>query len=227
MDCVIATGNPHKLVELRALLADLPLRLHAPSELPAECRFEGAEETGATFRENADIKAAHAARAAGMYAIADDSGLEIDALDGRPGVRSARYADVAGDADRDVAGDADRDVGGDAAGDTDGANNRRLLAEARDAGLVEPLARFRCVVSVARPDGTILCRGEGFCEGVLIAAARGRGGFGYDPHFFVPALGKTFAEVTAAEKNRMSHRSRALDDLRTRLVDALAAECRA
>jgi len=207
IDCVLATGNPHKLVELRTLLDGLPLRLHAPSELPPERRFEGAEETGSTFRANADLKAAHAARASGMHAIADDSGLEIDALDGRPGVRSARYAGVDGPR-----------------ADVDRANNAKLIGEARAAGLVEPLARFRCVVSVARPDGTVLCRGEGFCEGVLISEARGGGGFGYDPHFLVPALGKTFAEVAAAEKNSMSHRSRALADLRTHLADALAAE---
>ena len=203
IDCVIATGNAHKLVELRALLADLPLRLRAPSDLPEDRRFEGAEETGDTFVANADLKAAHAARVSRMYAIADDSGLEIDALDGRPGVHSARYAGV------------DRDV--------DGANNRKLIAEVREAGLDRPLARFRCVVSVARPDGTILCRGDGVCEGELIEEARGRSGFGYDPHFFVPALGKTFAEVSAEEKNSMSHRSRALADLRTRLVGLLSA----
>ena len=204
MDAVIATGNAHKLVELRALLAGLPLRLLAPSDLPADRRFDGAEETGTTFTENADLKASHAARATGMLAIADDSGLEIDALDGRPGVRSARYAGV--------------DV------DADSANNTKLVAEVQAAGLHEPLARFRCVVSVARPDGSILCRGDGSCEGVLIAEARGGSGFGYDPHFFVAALGKTFAEVTSAEKNSMSHRARALADLRTRLGDCLVAE---
>ena len=202
VDCVIATGNPHKLAELRALLADLPLRLHAPSELPAPRRFDGAAETGATFRENADLKAVHAARAAGMLAIADDSGLEVDALGGRPGVLSARYAGVDGD---------------------DRANNKKLVAEARAAGLDEPPARFRCVVTVARPDGTVLCRGEGACEGVLVAAARGGGGFGYDPHFLVPSLGRTFAEIGGAEKNAISHRARALADLRTRLHDTLAA----
>lgn len=204
---VIATGNAHKLAELRTLLADLPLRLIAPSDLPADRRFEGAEETGTTFLANADLKASHAARASGMHAIADDSGLEIDALDGRPGVRSARYAGVDGERS-----------------DVDRANNARLLAESRAAGLHQPVARFRCVVSVARPDGTIICRGEGACEGVLVAAARGRGGFGYDPHFLVPALGKTFAEVSAAEKNSMSHRARALADLRTHIEEALLRE---
>ena len=89
---VVATGNAHKMAELRTLLADLPVRLLSPDDLPAERQFEPAEETGATFRENADLKALHAARIAGIPACADDSGLEVDALDGRPGVRSARYA---------------------------------------------------------------------------------------------------------------------------------------
>lgn len=200
IEVVIATGNPHKLVELRALLRDLPLRLVGASELPEGEHFEAAEETGTTFRANADLKAAHAARATGRHAIADDSGLEIPDLDGRPGVRSARYA------------------GGDA---TDGDNNRKLISEAREAGLVQPLARFRCVVSFARPDGTIAARGEGHCEGVLIEEPRGGGGFGYDPHFLVPSLGETFAQIGSEQKNAMSHRARALDDLRGKLLALL------
>ncbi len=205
LDVVIATGKAHKLAELRTLLADLPVRLLAPSELAPEQQFEGAEETGTTFRANADLKAAHAARASGLVAIADDSGLEIDALDGRPGVHSARYAGVDGPR-----------------ADVDRANNGKLIAEARAAGLTRPVARFRCVVSVARPGGAILCRGDGSCEGVLIEEPRGQSGFGYDPHFLVPSLGKTFAEVSAAEKNAVSHRARALTDLRAHLLDALA-----
>lgn len=197
---LVATGNRHKLAELRALLADLPVRLIGPGDLPRGAGFEGAEETGLTFEENADLKAVHAARATGMAAIADDSGLEVDALGGRPGVRSARYA------------------GPEA---TDLANNRKLLAEAAAAGLVRPPARFRCVVSVAAPDGRVLARGRGSCEGVLVAEPRGAGGFGYDPHFFVKALGGTFAEVPPAAKHAVSHRARALDDLRANLGFAL------
>jgi len=175
---VVATGNPHKLRELRQLLADLPVRLIGPADLPPAQQFEGAEETGTTFEANADLKAIHAARTSGLHAIADDSGLQVDALDGRPGVHSARYAGE----------DAD-----------DLANNEKLIAEARAHGLERPVARFRCVVSVAAPDGSILARGHGACEGVLVEQAQGDGGFGYDPHFYVESLGATFAEITATQ----------------------------
>jgi XTP/dITP diphosphohydrolase len=197
IDIVVATGNPHKLRELRTLLADLPVRLLAPSDLPEQQRFEGAEETGDTFEANADLKAIHAARATGRHALADDSGLEVGALDGRPGVRSARYA---GD-------DSD-----------DGANNRKLAREVREAGLHQPAARFRCVISVAAPSGEVVARGEGASEGVFVLEPRGGGGFGYDPHFLVPALGRTFAEIGPAEKNAISHRARALDHLHEALI---------
>ncbi len=196
IEAVVATGNPHKLAEVRALLADLPIRLVAPDELPESVRFDPVPETGDTFRDNADEKAVHAARSTGLHALADDSGLEVDALGGRPGVRSARYA-------------------GDGASDLD--NNAKLVAEALAAGLTSPVARFRCVVSLAAPDGRVVARGEGACEGVFIEHPRGSGGFGYDPHFLVPSLGRTFAEIGAEEKNRVSHRARALADLREKL----------
>src|SRR5262245_50540402 len=197
MDVVVATGNTHKLAELRTLLADVPVRLLGPADLPPSSRFEPAEETGATFHENADLKAVQAARATGLYALADDSGLEVPALDGRPGVRSARYA-------------------GEGAGDL--ANNRKLVAEARAAGLVRPPARFHCVLTLAAPDGSIVARGEGACDGVLIEEGRGRGGFGYDPHFLVPELDRTFAELLPSEKNAISHRARAGADLARKLA---------
>jgi XTP/dITP diphosphohydrolase len=200
MDVVVATGNKHKLAELRTLLGDVPVRLVGLDDLPLGQRFTPAEETGATFSENADLKAVHAAQSTGLYALADDSGLEIPALDGRPGVRSARYA-------------------GEGAGDL--ANNRKLVAEAHAAGLSRPQAIFRCVLSVATPDGLILARGEGSCEGVLIEDPRGRGGFGYDPHFLVPELDRTFAELLPSEKNAMSHRARAIADLRRALAPLL------
>ena len=196
IELVLATGNSHKLVELRTLLADLPVRILGPDDLPPDQRFAAAEETGSTFRDNADLKAIHAAVATGRFAVADDSGLELDALDGRPGVRSARYA-------------------GDGATDAD--NNAKLIAEVREALLERPTARFRCVVSVSDPDGRVVARGSGACEGVLIEEARGGGGFGYDPHFLVPSLGKTFAEIAPEEKHRISHRARALAQLREHL----------
>ncbi len=197
---VVATGNPHKLRELRTLLAHLPVELIGLKDLPAELGYESPEETGTTFEANADLKAVHAAQASGLPAIADDSGLEVDALDGRPGVYSARYA-------------------GEGATDLD--NNRKLLAEATEAGLARPLARFRCVVSLAAPSGEVLARGHGACEGMLIEEARGGGGFGYDPHFYVEEFGATFAEIGPSKKNSMSHRSRALADLDTKLPTVL------
>lgn len=200
LQMVVATGNPHKLAELRQLLAELPVDLVGPSELPPERQFEGAEETGTTFEANADLKAIHAARVSGLYALADDSGLEVDALDGRPGVHSARYA-----GEQATDREADR------------ANNAKLVAEARDHGLERPAARFRCVISVAAPDGSVVARGHGACEGVLLEEARGKGGFGYDPHFYVESLGATFAQITPEQKHSVSHRARALADLRTRL----------
>lgn len=207
---VVATGNPHKLDELRALLAGLPLRLLGLGDLPPGRCPEMPEETGATFEENADLKARHVARASGEWALADDSGFEVPALGDRPGVVSARFAGVDGDR---------RDV--------DLANNRKLVEEARAAGLFggrePPAARFRCVLSVAAPDGRILGRGRGACDGLLVEEARGTGGFGYDPHFLVPDLGRTFAEVLPEEKNRVSHRARALADLRRALVPLLEA----
>jgi len=207
---VVATGNPHKLEELRTLLAGLPLRIVGLDELPPKRRAEMPEETGDTFEENADLKARHVARATGVWALADDSGFEVPALGNRPGVVSARYAGVGGER---------RDV--------DLANNRKLVGEARDAGLFarpdRPAARFRCVLSVAAPDGRILCRGRGACDGLLVEEARGTGGFGYDPHFLVPDLGRTFAEIGQEEKSRVSHRARALADLRRALVPLLEA----
>ena len=205
---VVATGNPHKLDELRTLLADLPLRVLGLGDLPPDRRPEMPEETGATFEENADLTALPVARAAGEWALADDSGFEVPALGDRPGVVSARYAGIEGER---------RAV--------DLANNRELVGEARAAGLFAgphpPVARFRCVLTVASPDGRVLCRGRGACEGHLVEEARGTGGFGYDPHFLVPDLGRTFAEIGPEEKNRVSHRARALADLRRALVPLL------
>ena len=206
---VVATGNPHKLDELRALLTDLPVRILGLDDLPPERRPEMPEETGTTFHENADLKAAHVARATRHYALADDSGFLVHGLDGcRPGVRSARYAGVDGDR---------RTV--------DLANNRKVIAEARERGIFdgrEPdSASFVCVLTVAAPDGRVVCWGEGVCDGVLVEEARGTGGFGYDPHFLVPDLGLTFAEMGAEEKSRISHRARALADLRRSLVPLL------
>ena len=144
------------------------------------------EETGATFEENARIKAVAGMKASGMPCIADDSGLEVFALDGLPGVMSARYAGGHGD---------------------DSANNEKLLRELENAS--DRSARYVCVICMAFPNGhEIVARGE--CRGTILKEARGEGGFGYDPMFFFPQFGKTFAEITAEEKNEVSHRKAAL-----------------
>jgi XTP/dITP diphosphohydrolase len=207
LDVVVATGNAHKLAELRVLLDGLPLRLVGLPELGYPVRMP--EETGATFEANADLKAQSIAAQTGLHALADDSGFEVRALEDRPGVISARYAGASG-----------------TQAEIDRANNAKLVAEARAGGLFAdpsrpPAARFRCVLSVAAPGGAVLCRGSGSCDGILTEDARGTGGFGYDPYFLVPSLGRTFAELGGAEKNRISHRARALEDLRDRLVPLL------
>ena len=156
------------------------------------------EETGSTFVENALLKARHAAAATGFAAIADDSGLEVDALGGAPGVYSARYA-----------GD----------GADDAANNAKLLAELRAIQPLSRSARYRCVlVFVSGPDEAAPLIAEGTWEGQIGSAARGSGGFGYDPYFFLPDLGVTAAELEPADKNRLSHRGLALRVLREQLA---------
>jgi XTP/dITP diphosphohydrolase len=178
---VLATGNAGKLREFRALLAGLPLELEPQSAFGVE----PAEETGTTFEENALLKARHAARATGAAAIADDSGLEVDALGGAPGVWSARFAGTAAD---------------------DAANNAKLVAALAGLPPAARRARYRCVlVYVASADAAPLVA-TGSWEGVILAAPRGSGGFGYDPYFLVPELGLSAAELAPTDKNRLSHR---------------------
>ncbi|EKP94912.1 XTP/dITP diphosphatase [Thermaerobacter subterraneus] len=184
---VLATHNPGKVRELEELLeaAKLPVQVLTldqvgPVRLP--------EETGSTFLENARLKAEAVARQAGLPALADDSGLCVDALGGRPGVHSARFAGP---------------------GATDAANNARLLAELAGVPPARRTARFRCVVVLALPGGRWTWA-EGEAPGRILEAPRGQGGFGYDPLFYSDELGMTFAEAGAEAKNRVSHRSRAL-----------------
>lgn len=186
---VLATGNAGKLRELQAILA--PMRVEV---LPlSEFTDSAAEETGDSFVENALLKARFAAKAAGIPAIADDSGLEVDALGGAPGIYSARYA---------------------GAGAGDAANNAKLLRELAGVPDQKRRARYRCaMVFVSRPDdpGPVVC--EASWEGRIATAARGNGGFGYDPLFVVAGGERTAAEYEAGEKNRVSHRGRALGAL--------------
>jgi XTP/dITP diphosphohydrolase len=188
---VLATRNPGKLREIRAILEGFPAEFATADEAGAP----EIEETGTTFSENARLKAEGIAAATGTWAIADDSGLEVPALGGEPGVRSARYS---------VEG-------------TDAANNERLLAEIERRGLDRPAARFVCVIVLATPEG-VLHEVRGEVEGEIVPGPRGSGGFGYDPVFFCPELGKTFGESTPEEKAGVSHRGRALRMLRERLM---------
>ena len=184
---VVASANPKKAAELAELLAALAVQVvPRPAEVP------DVVEDGDTFLANARLKAVALAAATGEAALADDSGLQVDALDGAPGVHSARYA-------------------GGSASDAD--NVDRVLSELARVGAEDPaarVARFRCVLVLRRPDGTELVA-EGVVEGHLTDAPRGEGGFGYDP-VFVPAEGdgRTFAEMTTTEKQAISHRGRAL-----------------
>lgn len=187
---VLATANRGKAVELTALIAEW-----GTAEVRSLADFPDVvlpEETGSTYLENATLKARAVAAATGLPALADDSGLEVDALGGAPGVRSARY------------------------GTDDRERIRRLLAALAawpDAGR---RARFRCAVVLAWPDGAV-SSAEGTCEGTITGYATGDGGFGYDPVFFATELGRTFAEAGVAEKARVSHRARAVRALGARL----------
>lgn len=186
---VIATNNPGKLREFRELLDGCGFELVTPHDLGVP--FDP-EETGSTFAENATLKAVAAMRATGCTALADDSGLEVDALDGRPGVHSARYAG-AGRMDTALS-DEDR--------------VRILLDEMRGVPEGRRAARFRCVIAIATPDGEVRTV-DGVFEGRIGDTPRGEHGFGYDPVFVVPELGMTSAELPPAEKNAMSHRGQA------------------
>jgi XTP/dITP diphosphohydrolase len=184
MEIVLASRNRGKAAELSALLAGLPIRIRTLDEFPSAGEVE---EDGATFAENAVKKALAALSATGLPALADDSGLEVDALGGRPGVFSARFAGIGAD---------------------DRSNREELLRSLE--GVPEPrTARFRCVIALAHPGGRVETV-EGSCEGVITREPRGEGGFGYDPLFFFPSLGRTFAELGPGEKHAVSHRGKAM-----------------
>ena len=186
---VLASANPGKLREIHALTADSGLRIIAQSELG----IESPEETGETFVENALIKARHAAKMSGLPAIADDSGLTVEALDGQPGVRSARYAGALADDDDNIA---------------------KLLAALAGRPLIERQARFHCVMVAfrhARDPVPLICHGE--WTGEIAHERAGSGGFGYDPVFYDPHLKATAAQLPPETKNRVSHRAAALAEL--------------
>ena len=189
---VVATNNPGKIRELGLALASMGYDLLAQAELG----IAPAPETGSTFVENALGKARHAASQSGLAAIADDSGLVVPALGGAPGIRSARYA-------------------GDDATDLD--NNAKLLADL--AGLPDRSAYFFCaLVCLSSVDDPVPLIATGRWHGLIVDSPRGANGFGYDPHFFLPSLGRTAAELTPREKNRLSHRGQASRGLAVELA---------
>jgi len=182
---LIATNNPGKLREYQEILNDLPVELVSPTDMGLTL---DPEETGSTFAENAIIKAQAFAQTSGLLTLADDSGLEVDALHGEPGVYSARY------------------------GNTDKKDHesryRLVLEKLANTPREKRTARFKCVVALAT-SGKLVGTADGSVEGIITFSPKGEGGFGYDPIFFVPEFDRTMAELTPDEKNSISHRSRA------------------
>ena len=183
-DLLLATSNAHKLREYRTIFTELPFRLLSLSDIQLEMDVE---ETGTTFVENAELKALAYARASGMLSLADDSGLEIDAMGGAPGVYSARFAGVDATYEERFA---------------------LIFQQLQGLPRESRTARFQCAITIAEPVGYYRTV-EGTMEGIIAEAPRGENGFGYDPIFIVPALGKTNAELSPEQKNRISHRGRA------------------
>lgn len=199
MRVVVASRNRHKVREIAALMAeaDLPLALVPIDEVAPDAELREDEET---FEDNAVAKARQAAAATGLPALADDSGIEVDALGGTPGVRSARYAGDPCD---------------------DARNNEKLLTALAGVPPERRTARYRCAAAYVDPARALTLVRAGACEGQVLEAPRGTGGFGYDPLMLLPALGKTMAEIDLAEKNRLSHRAAAFRALAAALRDAL------
>jgi XTP/dITP diphosphohydrolase len=189
---LLATNNRAKVKEYAKLLQDIPYRIVSLEDMHIS---EQVEETGTSFEENAILKARRYAELSGLTTIADDSGLEVDALGGEPGVRSARYA-------------------GEGASDKERIDF--LLNKLVDVPWEKRLAQFRCVIAIAYPDGKVqICQGQ--CRGILTFKPLGDNGFGYDPVFYLPDLHKTMAELSMSEKNAISHRGKAAEEARKAL----------
>lgn len=185
MKLVLATNNKGKVKELNKMLNPLGLQVVPVGEYPG---FQEVEEDGETFAANAIKKAVAAAQLTGELSLADDSGLEVDALRGAPGVHSARFAGEPKD---------------------DAANNRKLLNLLEEVPDEQRTGRFRCVIAIAEPNGRVHTA-DGACEGIILRELKGEGGFGYDPLFYVPQYQQTFAELDLEQKNSISHRGKAL-----------------
>jgi XTP/dITP diphosphohydrolase len=195
---VVATANSGKLREFRSLLEGLPFELASLADL----KLASPEETGDTFLANALLKARNAAALSGNAAVADDSGLEVDALNGAPGIYSARYAGIGAD---------------------DEANNRKLMLALAGVAPEQRRARYRCALAfVASEDDTAPLTAEASWEGFLLDKPRGAGGFGYDPYFWLPESAQTAAELEPAQKNLLSHRGKAMRSLREQLATCVA-----
>lgn len=194
---VLASTNKGKILEFRELLVGLPLELVGLADIPG---VPHVVEDGSTFAENAVIKAKALAKHTGELTLADDSGLEVDALNGEPGVHSARYGQL---------------------GWNDRERFQFLLEKLRGIPLEKRTARFRCAMALYNPKSGRLCQTDGIVEGIILNQPRGVNGFGYDPVFFIPELGKTMAELTAADKNRFSHRARAVEKMKPKLKQFL------
>lgn len=197
---LLATGNSGKLAEFQTLLEDMPFELLSPPQLQCELNVV---EDGDTYVENATRKARAFSQATQLISLADDSGLEVDHLDGLPGLHSARFAPFPG------ATDADR---------------RALLLEKLEEYPLPWLAKFHCTVAIVLPDGTVYYS-QGECLGEIIPEERGQSGFGYDPIFLIPETGKTMAELSMEEKNRLSHRARAIQAAKPLLLK-IYQECK-
>lgn len=203
MRILVATSNPKKVEEIRGALAPAGISVSSLADAGLAGIAEP-DETERTFAGNARLKAQAYARATGQAVLADDSGLEVDALNGEPGVDSAIWAGTQGDrAARDAR------------------NNAKLVAALRGVPQHARTARFVCAMCVAAPDGRVICEARGAVEGEVVDEARGAHGFGYDPHFLVRALGRTTAELSASEKNAISHRGQASREI-ARLLSARA-----
>lgn len=194
---VLATRNAKKRIEIEEILGDLDITLH---DLSKYANAPDVVEDGATFEANARKKAAETAKAIGQWALGEDSGLVVPALGGRPGVYSARYAGTQGD---------------------DAANNKKLLAELAPLPVEKREAYYVCTAALADPTGQVHVVVEGRCNGRIIDQYRGAGGFGYDPLFLIPEYHQTFGELSARVKHALSHRGRALLQLRPSLRELL------
>lgn len=196
---LLATRSAGKLREIRAWVEGVPLVWHGLEEFP---HVAEPEETGQTFAENARLKALYYAERSGMSTLADDSGLEVDGLGGEPGVHSAYFAGRPRD---------------------DAANNHKLVRLISRVPLADRTARYQCVMAFVH-GGSVVLETHGAVEGVIIETPRGREGFGYDPHFWLPDRGRTMAELSPDEKNAISHRGRALRAILPQILHLLGVQ---